>query len=66
MKHIKAVPYRQMWLHSEKLISAAPRPGQQHIQVELFIRFNLKVKVTGVIMPCYASLTFASNNHENN
>ena len=42
MKRIKAVPYRQMWLHWEKLILAAPRPGQQRIQVELFIIFNLK------------------------
>ena len=24
MKRIKAIPYRQMWLHWERLISAAP------------------------------------------
>ena len=41
MKRIKAVPYRQMWLHWEKLVSAAPRPGQQYVQVELLISFNL-------------------------
>ena len=45
MKCVKAVPYRQILLHWERLVSAAPRPGQQHVQVELLIRFNFNVKI---------------------
>ena len=36
MDRIKAFPQRQMWLHWEKLDSAAPWPSQRYIQVELY------------------------------